>query len=269
MLEAWRSRWGEKTGDMIYLLSTVVAILLLWQMVITFFSLPEFILPSPSLTVTTFFKFYRLLSIHALVTICETLAGLLFAIFFGVLVAISMVWSRFLERTILPLLVFFQTTPKLAIAPLFLVWFGFGYTPKVIIAFWLAYFPIAISTITGLRDIQPRMLDLIHSMSATTWQTFYKIRIPNALPYFFSGLKLGLISSLLGAIVGEFVGGDWGLGYLITMAQFNSDVKFLFAVVVLLSITGKVLFSMIEWVERLSIPWHVAVRREEEQFFAA
>jgi NitT/TauT family transport system permease protein len=182
---------------------------------------------------------------------------------------VILVWFKLVEKTVMPIMVFLQTTPKIAVAPLFLIWFGVGYTPKVIISFWLAYFPIVINMITGLRDIQPEMIDLASSMSATKLQTFIKIRLPNSLPYFFSGLKLGGIVALLGAVVGEYVGADKGLGYLIMWANSSYDIKLLFSVVIALVLLGKVIYSMVTWIERYAISWHVIARSEEEKLFTA
>ena len=258
-----------KLKNYYYPISTTIVILVLWQLAIVLFSVPDYILPSPLVIIKAFFGYLNLLGQHTLVTLFEMLAGLLLAIVFSIVVSVIMVWSRPVEKTLLPLLVFFQTTPKLAIAPLFIVWFGFGYTPKIIIAFWLAYFPIVIATITGLRDIEPEMVDLTTSMSASTLQTFIKVRIPNSLPHFFSGLKLGGIVAMLGAIVGEFVGAHEGLGYLITMANHNYDVKLLFSVIIVLVTLGRLIYATTSLIERRTISWHVAMRTEEEKFFTA
>jgi len=273
MIGTRKTRWGAKIGMMIknslYPICTTIAILLLWEATVYVFSLPEYILPSPFVIIKAFFNLLGLLCTHAIITMYESLVGFLLAIVFAVLLAVIVVWSKGVEKTVMPLLVFFQTTPKIAIAPLFLVWFGFGYFPKIIICFWIAYFPIAISTITGLKDVEPDMVDLMKSMSASTLQSFIKVRIPNSLPYFFSGLKLGGVVAVLGAIVGEFVGSDAGLGYLITMAQHNQDVKLLFSVVIILAILGRSIFALICLLERYAISWHVVIRTEEEKMYTA
>jgi len=263
------TRWEARIKDSLYPIATTFAILILWQLSIVLFSVPDFILPGPLVIIKAFFGHLRLLSGHTLVTVYETIAGLLLAVVFSIFVSIIIVWSKGVEKTVVPLMVFFQTTPKIAIAPLFIVWFGFGYTPKVIISFWLAYFPIVIAMITGLRDIQPEMVDLTKSMSATTWQTFVKVRIPNSLPHFFSGLKLGGLVAMLGSITGEFVGSDAGLGYLITMANHNNDVKLLFSVLIVLVLLGRIIYASTVLIEKHAISWHVALRTEEEKFFTA
>lgn len=264
-----QTRWDERIRRSLYPIVTTMIILVLWQAAIVVFSVPDFILPGPVIIIKEFFHNLNLLSHHTLVTVYETITGLILAVVFSVMVSIIIVWSRPVEKTLLPLMVFFQTTPKIAIAPLFIVWFGFGYTPKVIISFWLAYFPIVIAMITGLRDIEPEMVDLTKSMSATTFQTFLKVRLPNSLPHFFSGLKLGGLVAMLGSITGEFVGSDAGLGYLITVANHNYDVKLLFSVLVVLVILGRLIYASTVWVERRTISWHVAMRREEEKIFTA
>ncbi len=261
--------WKAKIKDYNYPVATSFVILILWQLAVTLFSVPDYVLPGPLIIIREFFAHLRVLYPHTLVTVYETITGLIIAIFFSVFISVIMVWFRPVEKTLMPLMVFFQTTPKIAIAPLFIVWFGFGYTPKIIIAFWLAYFPIVIATITGLRDIEPEMIDLTSCMSATAWQTFIKVRIPNSLPHFFAGLKLGGIVALLGAIVGEFVGSDAGLGYMITMANHNYDVKLLFSVVIILVILGRLIYAITVWTEKRAISWHVAMRTEEEKFFTA
>jgi len=269
MAEKRAIRWNARIKDSAYPIVTTLAILVLWQLSIVLFSVPDFILPGPLVIIKAFFGHLGLLSQHTLVTVYETLAGLLLAVVFSIFVSIVIVWSRGVEKTLVPLMVFLQTTPKIAIAPLFIVWFGCGYTPKIIISFWLAYFPIVLAMTTGLRDIQPEMIDLTKSMSATTWQTFIKVRIPNSLPHFFSGLKLGGLVAMLGSITGEFVGSDAGLGYLITMANHNNDVKLLFSVLIVLVLLGRLIYGATVLTERRAISWHVVLRAEEEKFFTA
>lgn len=247
----------------------ITGLIVCWQLVIVLFSIPEFILPTPYVTGISFLSKLGLLFPHALATIYETCVGLVLAIIFSVIFSVILVWFKLVEKTVMPVMVFLQTTPKIAVAPLFLVWFGVGYTPKVIISFWLAYFPIVINMITGLRDIQPEMIDLASSMSATKLQTLIKIRLPNSLPYFFSGVKLGAMVALLGAVVGEYVGADKGLGYLIMWANSSYDIKLLFSVVIALVLLGKVIYSTVTWIEKYAISWHVIARSEEEKLFTA
>ena len=269
MTSVQKNRWHERAKNYTYPMGGIIGLIVCWQLVIVLFSIPEFILPTPYVTGISFLSKLGLLFPHALATIYETCVGLGLAIIFSVIFSVILVWFKLVEKTVMPIMVFLQTTPKIAVAPLFLVWFGVGYTPKVIISFWLAYFPIVINMITGLRDIQPEMIDLASSMSASKLQTFVKIRLPNSLPYFFSGLKLGGIVALLGAVVGEYVGADKGLGYLIMWANSSYDIKLLFSVVIALVLLGKVIYSIVTWIEKYAISWHVIARSEEEKLFTA
>lgn len=252
---------------LIYPIYTTVAIFGLWEFLILCLGVPDYVLPSPMIIIKKFFSILDLLWVHSLVTLSETLLGIGLAIIFAITLSIALVWSRTLELALLPVLEFIQGTPKLAMAPLFLVWFGFGIETKIFLSFWAAYFPLTITTISGLKDVQPNMINLSRSMSATDLQTFTKIRFPNSLPYFFNGLKLACFSGMLGALVGEFIGSSKGLGFLIIMAQHNADVVLLFAIIVCTSILSKLLYSLVVWIERRTIPWHVMMRGESAQIF--
>jgi NitT/TauT family transport system permease protein len=157
----------------------------------------------------------------------------------------------------MPLLLIAQLVPKVAIAPLLLIWFGYGLTPKVLIAFLVAFFPIVVNGASGLSAVQPELLDLANSLQASCWQTFWKVRMPTALPELFSGMKIAVTLAIIGAIIGEFVGGNSGLGYLIIVANQELDTALAFAAIVLLSLMGIVLYGLIELLERWLMPWHV------------
>ncbi|MCC6196088.1 MAG: ABC transporter permease [Burkholderiales bacterium] len=246
----------------------IVGVLACWHFAIVVFAVPEYVLPTPLQTATHFFGSIGKLVPHALVTIYETLAGLLLAIAFSTVLAALIVWFRPVERLTMPVVVLLQTTPKIAVAPLFLIWFGMGFMPKIVISFWLAYFPILISMITGLRDVQPEMVELSRSMSASKLSTFLKVRLPNSLPHFFSGLKLAGIVALLGAVLGEYFGADKGLGYLIMWANGSYDVKLLFSIVIALVLIGRAIYFAIVLIERFAISWHVSTREGGELFHA-
>jgi NitT/TauT family transport system permease protein len=166
-------------------------------------------------------------------------------------------WPAF-SRSILPLLISSQAIPKVAVAPLLLVWFGFGLLPKVLIAFLIAFFPIVISTAVGLASIEQEKIHLARSMGLGASATFFKIRLPNALPSIFGGLKISIALAVVGAVVGEFVGGDAGLGYLLMVANGSMDTPLLFAGLVGLTIQGVVLYTLVEWAEYLAIPRRAA-----------
>ena len=167
------------------------------------------------------------------------------------------VYARPVELSLYPLLVAFQTMPKAAIAPIFVVWLGTGITSKVLIAFAIAFFPIVIDTVVGLRAAQPETIHLIRSMGANAFQVFWYVRFPNALPAIFGGLKISITLAVVGAVVGEFVGGDAGLGYLLMVANGSMDTTLLFAGIVGLTILGVAMYLLVELAERLALPRHI------------
>jgi NitT/TauT family transport system permease protein len=167
------------------------------------------------------------------------------------------------ELSLYPLLVAFQTMPKAAIAPIFVVWLGTGITSKVLIAFAIAFFPIVIDTVVGLRAAQPETIHLIRSMGANAFQVFWYVRFPNALPAIFGGLKVASTLAVVGAIVGEFVSADRGLGYLVLVANGELNTRLVFACVLMLTVLGMVFYFLLEGLEKLVVRWHVASRQME------
>jgi NitT/TauT family transport system permease protein len=240
--------------------AAVVIVLAIWYALVWIFSVPDYLVPMPHEIFVKFMEEYPLIFRHTGPTIFEAVLGFLLATVLGVMCALTIVAWRRLGEAMMPILVFSQTMPKVAIAPLFLIWFGFGYIPKVIISFLIAFFPIVVSTATGLDSVEREMLELIRSLSATTRQIFLKVRIPAALPYLFSGLKVSVTLSVIGAIVGEFVGSDQGLGYLILVANADVDSAFLLAILVTLSVLGYLMFQGVCLLERKVMPWHESVK---------
>jgi NitT/TauT family transport system permease protein len=191
---------------------------------------------------------------HGWTTTVEIVLGFLLSIALGVPLALAIFVSPAFSRSVLPLLVSSQAMPKVAVAPLFLVWFGFGLLPKVLIAFLIAFFPIVISTVVGLASIEQEKIHLARSMGLGETATFFKIRLPSALPSVFGGLKISITLAVVGAVVGEFVGGDAGLGYLLMVANGNIDTPLLFAGLIALTVQGVVAYYLVELAERLAIP---------------
>jgi NitT/TauT family transport system permease protein len=247
-------------GRRFYPLLGVVIVLLLWYALVWLFAMPTYILPTPHEIVVKILAEYPLILKHAWPTIFEAVAGFILATFFGMLFALLIVSSRRLGEMIMPIFIFSQTMPKVAIAPLFLIWFGFGYIPKIIISFLIAFFPIVIAMATGLNSVEREMLELLRSLSAKTNQIFLKARIPTALPYLFSGLKVAITLSVIGAIVGEFVGSDKGLGYLVLLANSDLDSPLLFAVLMTLALIGYLMFYLVCFLEKKLMPWHQSVK---------
>jgi NitT/TauT family transport system permease protein len=234
-----------------------VAVIVLWHVVTAWLGVPGWLLPSPTAVVLSAYEHQTLLPRHALATIVETLLGLVVSLGVAVPLAILIVWSPFLRRTIYPLILALQSVPKVALAPLFLVWIGYGMPSKVVIVASIAFFPILVDTVTGLALVERDLLDMVRVLRASTFQTFVKIRIPSAMPYFFSGTKVAVTLAVIGAVVGEFVGADEGLGYLIMVSGAQLNTAMVFVVLVILSVMGAVLFELVEVVQRLTCPWSV------------
>ncbi|MCL4459635.1 MAG: ABC transporter permease [Chloroflexi bacterium] len=253
---------GSQIVNLSYPVWAMVGILVIWQIGVMVFGVPEYLLPAPSRIVVRVITEGGYLFRHTLVSIREILLGFALSIAVGIPTAVIIVYSRPLERTIYPVLVSFQTVPKVAVAPLFIIWFGFGILPKILVAFLIAFFPIVIDTVVGLRSVEPEMLYLVRSMGANPLETFFKIRFPNALPNIFAGLKVAITLAVVGAIVGEFVGADAGLGYVLVVANGYLDTVMVFATIAILALVGIILFEIIDILEKAVLPWHVSQRIE-------
>jgi NitT/TauT family transport system permease protein len=246
----------------------IAALVAAWELSARLFHIPQWLLPAPSAIAGELIAQPRLFASHALVTAGEIVLGFLLSVVIGIPLAVGMAYSRVFERTLYPILVSSQAVPKVAIAPLLIVWFGFGTLPKVIVAFLIAFFPIVIDTVVGLRSVEPEMLHLARSMGANGWQTFVKIRLPKALPSIFAGLKVAITLAVVGATVGEFVAADRGLGYLLMIASGEMNSRLLFAAIIVLTLIGVAFFLVIETLERALMPWQAA-RSQEEVFGTA
>lgn len=252
-----------KAGDILLPLIFLALIVVLWEIAVVIFDVQPIILPPPSDVAVSLVEDWAYLLQHTWITGLEVLLGFLASALLGIPAGIMMVWSRTLERTLMPIFVTSQTIPKIAVAPLFIVWFGIGMFPKVLVSFLIAFFPIVISTAVGLKTVEPEMLDLIHSMKATKWQVFSKVRIPNSLPFVFSGLKIATAFATVGAVVGEFVGSDKGLGFVLIVSNSMLETPQLFAALLPLSLIGILLYVGMAKLEKILIPWDVAVRGED------
>ncbi len=221
---------------------------------------PAYLVPAPGAVWDTMVADWALLLEHTWVTTMETIIGFVLAAVIGVATAVLLVYSPTAEKALYPLILFAQVIPKIAIAPILVVWFGFGLTPKIVLAVLIAFFPVVVSAVAGLRSTDPELLELSATMGASRWKTFRKIRFPGALPQLMSGLKVAVTLAVVGAVVGEFVGADRGLGYVLLLASGNLDAPLLFADLILMSLIGVVLFLLVELLERLLIPWHASRR---------
>ena len=241
---------------------TVALLLGIWELVTRLGWIPAYDVPPMSDVVKACVNQAGTLLPAAWVTTREALIGFGLSIAIGIPLAILLVSSRVIENSLYPLLVTSQVVPKLAIAPLFVIWFGFGWFPKALLVFLLAFFPIVINAVIGLRSVEVEKLYLVQSMGAGRLQTFWRIRLPQSLPAMFGGIKLAATLAVIGAVVAEFVGADSGLGYLIQQANGNLDTITLFAALIYLSVIGYLLFAATEIVERLALPWHVSRRNQ-------
>jgi NitT/TauT family transport system permease protein len=252
--------------DWMYPTVAILAIFAFWDLSIRAFDIRAFILPSPGEVGYSLYRDWGELAPNMMVTLYEIVIAFALSVIGGVSIALAIVSWRPLEKAIYPILVGSQVIPKIAIAPLFVIWFGFGIEPKILVAFLIAFFPVVISTVIGLRSIEIEKLYLARSMGAGWFQTFLKIRLPNAMPSIFGGLKLSITAAVIGAIVGEFIGADKGIGRVLLIANGELETDLLFAAIALLSVTGVVLFLAIDILERIIIRWHVSQRVKLEVY---
>lgn len=242
----------------------VLLFLAIWQIAVMVYNVPSYLLPPPTQIAETFVSEFPRLLRHGWITTYEMLLGYALAVGIALPLAVAITSSKRFDEFVMPTMLFFQVVPKVAIAPLFLVWFGVGALPKVLVAFLISFFPIVIDAAVGLRSMSPEMRDLARSMGSTRMQIFTQFRLPTSLPYLFSGLKVAATLAIAGAVVGEFVGADSGLGYLLLVTNSNMETSLMFATIVALTIIGLAFFYAVEFVESLLIPWHVTHRIREE-----
>ena len=237
-----------------------LALFLLWEYAVRLFGVKEYLLPPPSKVWTEFLKRSDTVLLGAWETTKEILGGYLLAVVVSIPLAYAVARSRFVEESVYPVVVFLQIIPKIAIAPLFIIWLGFGFTPKLLLVFLLSFFPIVVASIAGFKSVDPEIMDFSRTTGASPWTMFVKIRLPQALPEIFTGLKVGAALSATAAVVAEFVAADRGLGYLLQQYNGQLETPMVFAVIVLLSLIGLAVYYIVEVIERLVIPWHVSQR---------
>ena len=231
--------------------------LLAWEGAVVVFDIKEFLRPPPSTILQEMWADRSELVRQSVPTLTEIWLGFLLAFGVGFLLAIPIAYSRFVEESIFPILVSFQVVPKVALAPLFLVWLGFGMTPKVMVAALIAFFPIIVNTVKGLRSVEPEMVQWMKSLGAKPWEIFFKLSLPWALPYIFAALKISIGLAVVGAIVGEFIGTDNGLGYIILRSTANLDTTSMFAALIVVSLLGIVSYALVSLAEKWLMSWQV------------
>jgi NitT/TauT family transport system permease protein len=245
-MSGWLRRWWPA-------ILAHVALVALWHVAVVWGEVPGFVMPTPLATLEALFAPHYNWLQHTLVTAAEVFGGYALAVVIGVGMAILFSWFSVLDRFLMPLIVTLNMIPKIAMAPLFIVWLSFGIVPNMVIAFTICFFPILLTTARGLAEVEPELLDLVRALRATRWQIFAKIQLPNALPYVFSGMKIAVVLAVAGAIVGEFIGSAQGLGYLMLSVQGVLDTAGMFMAVILVSLIGVALYGLVILLERLVV----------------
>jgi NitT/TauT family transport system permease protein len=256
-------RPGGRLFDRLTPYLVVAALLAVWTGAVAYFNIPDYLLPAPQDIVLRIIKEWPLLASNGAYTLLSVLLGFLASILIGVPMAFLIVVNRTVERAAMPFLVMSQTIPKVAIAPILIVWLGFGLLPKIAIVFLISFFPIVVSTVAGLKSVESDMIDLVRSMGAGTARIMLRVRAPTALPQMFAGLKIAICLAVVGAIVGEFVGSNSGLGYLLLTATGSLDGTLVWAALFVLIAMGIALFAIVAQLERWAIPWHVSIRNDD------
>ncbi|MFB6722473.1 ABC transporter permease [Kribbella sp. NPDC056345] len=251
-----RSWWTESRAAAIGLpIVGLIAVIALWWLATIVFAVPEFLVPSPGDVLVRFSQDPVMLLQNAGVSLLETIQGFLLSIVVGVPIALLIVRSAILERLVYPLLLMVNAIPKVAIAPLLVVWMGFGQGPKVLMVLLMCFFPIVISTAQGMKSTPVELVELLRSLNASRTQEFFKLRLWHAMPQIFTGLKVAISLAVIGSVIGEFVGATQGLGYLIQQSGASADTALAFAAITLLSIMSIILFYGLVLLEHLLLPW--------------
>ncbi len=239
-------------------LAIVVAVIAGWEAYVRVFDVQKWLLPAPSLIAATLVKDAGMLWGHTRVTLGEVLVGFGVAMVIGVCLASAIALSKTVERAIYPFLIASQTIPIIVIAPLLIIWVGYGLLPKVIVVALISFFPIVVNTVDGMKSVDPDMVSMMRTLGANRLQVFLKAQAPTALPYLFSGMKVAISVSVIGAVIGEWVGSSKGLGYLMVRSKPQFLTERVFAAIVILSAMGTALFVLVGVVEKLAMPWRKA-----------
>lgn len=237
---------------------TFILFVLLWEGIIKLFNISEFLLPSPFKVFNTYISMASTgrLFFHTWITVTETLTGFLMGVLIGVSFGYIVSKSKILDNILSPFIIAAQTTPKLALAPLFLIWFGFGFPSKVFITALVVFFPIFVNTVIAIKSINPNLKALMRLAQANKWQIFKKLELSSSLPILFAGFKSGITLAIVGAVVGEFVGASAGLGYLIIFAMGHLNTAVVFAAIVQLVIIGIIFYEITATIGSRLMRWH-------------
>ncbi len=246
--------WRENIARWVLIAVMHVAVVVVWQLWVVLGKVESYIMPTPVETFATLLDFRNYDWLHnTLVTAASVFGGFWLAVAVGVVLALLFNWSRRLNDAFMPLIVSLNMIPKVALGPIFIVWFSYGLGPNIVIAFSICFLPILITTARGLDEVEPDLLDLVRTLRATRWQIFTRIQLPSALPYLFSGMKVAVVLAVAGAIVGEFIASEEGLGYLMLQVQVALDTAAMFMAVLLITAVGVVLYALVLVLERFAV----------------
>jgi NitT/TauT family transport system permease protein len=248
-------RMFNRTRHGLVSLASLVIFLILWELLVPLLEIRPIMLPPPSIILRELFSEWAWYLGHAWYTFLTTMAGFILAVIFGVGIAVLLVGSKWFESAIYPLIVAMNSVPKVAIAPLFVIWLGTGAEPKIAIAFLIAIFAIIVDSVHGLRSVPADVNDLGKVLKGSPYDFFFKVRFPCALPSILTGMKVAISLALVGAIVGEFVSSQRGLGYVILSAQGTFDTPRVFAAIFVLVVMGIGMFGFLAWLEKRATPW--------------
>ena len=252
LLEKWSS------------LLLMICLLIIWEASVRFFEVPAFLLPAPSQIAELMVEEWPLIQMHSLATIWAILTGYVTAVVFALVVSALMIRFPLLERLIMPIFVGLQSVPKIAIAPLILVWIGAGMGSKIAVVMSIAFFPIVINTMAGFKEVDRGLADVFKSVAATEQQMLFKLRLPYAIPYIFAGLRIATTLAVLGAIVAEWLAASNGLGYLVLSGSFNFNTARSFAAIIALAVIGTVFFNFMSWIES-KVSWRTGLNDSTSQ----
>lgn len=228
----------------------LIIILALWEGAVHLFDMPPWLLPAPS-RIARRFATADTIFYHTGLTLMEAMLGFTLSVVVGITLSAGIVHSTFLERGVFPYIIVSNAIPIIAIIPLLMIWFGYGYLPKILIAAIITFFPIVTNTTRGLKSADPRIMDFMHSINATRWQVFSKVQFPSALPYIFAAFKIAASLSLVGAVVAEFYGSDRGLGFIVITSATQLQTDLLFVAIAILALLGIGLFAIFGRLEKL------------------
>jgi NitT/TauT family transport system permease protein len=239
------------------------AVLVVWELAVRLFQIPTFVVPAPSAIATALVESRAGLAAASKATAVEVLFGFVLAAVVGIAVALVIVRFERFGKALYPLVVLFQNVPKVALAPIFILWFGYDLAPKVVLIVVIAFFPVAIDMLAGLQSVEPSLVALMQSVGAGRSEILRRVRIPHSLPHLMAGLKVAITFSVIGAIVGEFAGASAGLGYVIQFASTQLDTPLVFAALVVVSVLGLFFYYLVEFAERLLVPWSPKFERTQ------